>query len=238
MIWTYDAAQEIIDCYSGEGLMYKHLTDTELVFRYPLSESDSELALAYITEHGAHNFLEHTNLTSMLPNVFPLREKQEKRLDSLEPKQMLEQINEWIIHSVLTWDNVSVNSIHNQQVNTAKLAYKGQQYGTQFLLGDIDALPNVAFAFPLLEDELYLALDVIEEKGVGFFVKHCASLPNTGYGRDTQEETIANMETLERQYGPYWLLGQLNAAAILEAKGYSVMDWDDEHPVRFVDLFE
>lgn len=193
-------------------------TSNDILFYYPISNEQRLRALHYIEKYGVDDFIQVSNLPFYVPNVFPLRSRQLKQLSSLAPEQILDQIDQWIEHSHLLWNNVSADATQNQHVNTAKLGYIGSRYGTAFIMGDMDALPDNAFSFPLLEEEMFMALDVIHEKGIKFFVKHCAELPECNYLRDTEEETIANLESLYRWYGAYWLIGQLNAAAILSIK--------------------
>lgn len=183
-----------------------------------MSEDKRHHAISYINEHGVEAFVNASNLRFYVPNVFPLTPRQLKRLSTSTPETILDQIDRWVEHSHIMWNNVSADATQNQHVNTAKLGYIGNKYGTDFIMGDMDALPNDAFSFPLLEEEMFMALDVIHDKGVRFFIEHCSELPDCDYLRTTKEETIANMESLYKWYGAYWLLGQLNAAAILSAK--------------------
>lgn len=191
-------------------------TDKPIIFYFPLQLAQKEEAIEFVRENGIKSFISYSNLEWYVQNVFPLSSYQLEKLEKLSPEEGYAKIEEYIKYSAFMWDNYS--SSHNLLWSVDLLDYKMKHYGTEFLLGNTEALTNEAIVFPLTEEELYIMLDVIKEKGIRFFVEHCKELPVCCHVKNNKEDTIVNFTMLYHQHGGYWLLGQLNTAAILNLK--------------------
>lgn len=189
-------------------------------FYFPMPEDKVSEAIEFIEANGVESFIAHSNIAYYAPNILPFNKKTLARLEKKPPAEACNDIIRYIEQSFSLWSNPAAETTQNQYVNSRRLGYKVDHYGSSFMQGDVDTLDANAFRFPLMDEEMFIAYDIINQKGIRFFVEHCApnGLPECPYIKNSQEETIASFASLVKWYGAYWLLGQLNDAAILNIK--------------------